>query len=177
MTDWSKLKVPELKAELKKRDLAVAGLKADLVAKLEEDDAKNSSSAKDETAASQKADSPAEDTTANAPRQETELPSETPEPPSAYVPTPSIEPVETQATTATDAPESVAKDKTPAKEDIPPVIAEDSDKAALSLPRVDTRELTEDLEKRKRRSPSPPPVLDMNGQAKRQKITDRKSVV
>ncbi|KAM0299693.1 hypothetical protein ACHAPM_006918 [Fusarium culmorum] len=38
MTDWAKLKVVDLKAELKNRDLPQHGLKADLVARLEEAD-------------------------------------------------------------------------------------------------------------------------------------------
>ncbi|RGP77693.1 sap protein [Fusarium longipes] len=38
MTDWAKLKVVDLKAELKNRDLPQNGLKADLVARLEEAD-------------------------------------------------------------------------------------------------------------------------------------------
>ncbi|RBR23999.1 uncharacterized protein FIESC28_03112 [Fusarium coffeatum] len=38
MTDWAKLKVVDLKAELKNRDLPQHGLKADLIARLEEAD-------------------------------------------------------------------------------------------------------------------------------------------
>lgn len=41
MVDYNKLKVVDLKAELEKRGLAAKGLKAQLVAALQEDDAKN----------------------------------------------------------------------------------------------------------------------------------------
>ena len=162
--------MPELKAELKKRDLAVTGLKADLVERLTEDDSKASDTREAKAATPEKADSAAEDTTAGAQEPETELPSETPEPPQAYIPTPSIEPMETQAGDATAAPEPVGKNETPLRVDIPPVVAETAvEDPVLHLPRVDTRELTEDLEKRKRRSPSPPPNVDeLNN--KRQKI-------
>lgn len=164
--------MPELKAELKKRDLAITGLKADLVERLTEDDSKTNDTPEDKTATSEKADSPSEDTGANDQKPETELPSETPEPPQAYIPTPSIEPVETQAADATAAPEPVAKNETPPNVDIPPVVAETAaEDPVLHLPRVDTRELTEDLERRKRRSPSPPPNVDeLNN--KRQKTAD-----
>ena len=46
MTDYTKLTVAKLKVELEKRDLATTGKKANLVARLEENDAESSSSAK-----------------------------------------------------------------------------------------------------------------------------------
>ena len=45
MTDYSQLKVPDLKKLLQERGLVVSGNKADLVARLQEDDKKSSTGA------------------------------------------------------------------------------------------------------------------------------------
>ncbi|KAF4974666.1 hypothetical protein FZEAL_8466, partial [Fusarium zealandicum] len=60
MTDWAKLKVVDLKAELKQRGLAQHGLKNDLIARLADDD-EEASPAEDETEDAPMVDEPAGD--------------------------------------------------------------------------------------------------------------------
>ncbi len=203
MSNWNQLKVFELKAELKERDLPTTGLKADLVARLDEDDAmatlksdddhapdlakaEDAPTADEDDAAAVLDDAPV--TAADVVPTPSIEPAETisepaPEATNAPAPvtaadvvqTPSIEPAETisepapEATNA-PAPEEIKQNEEAAKAEVPPVIDEAAAEAAIpELAKVDARELTADIEKRKRRSCSPPPAYP-NDAAKRQKL-------
>jgi hypothetical protein len=165
MTDWNKQKVPELKAELKKRGLPQTGLKADLVARLTTAD--NESGFESETTVKGDTVETVQDSTKSADaviednNGSVEIPAEesgrhqTPPPDSAALPT----------SISSDSKETVLSDATPEIQSQPlssrdieaPKPTELGNGASPTLPSVDSQELIEDRQKRKRRSKSPPP--------------------
>lgn len=161
MTDWGKLTVKDLKAELKQRGLEVGGLKADLVKRLEEDDKKTTRIATDQSEDKENLAIAMENGEVGngTPMRQAEKSesSSAPTDPEAVVPQPSVEPSEEKSIF----PEKTMKAASaePAKDVIPPVLDEKKATADIpSLQRVDTTEFKEDIEKRKRRSLSPPPI-------------------
>jgi len=178
MTDWTKLKVPELKAELKTRGLPQNGLKAALVARLEEADTEKV--AADEPQQSGQGDDDAtieSNTVDNSPREEEAAPPQ-PEAHEGTVPTPPTPSIETpNAQAASDDIKKDAQSAAAGAEEaaaaaaaqavVPPIIAQSSKEESMpDLTPVGTTELKEDIEKRKRRSLSPPPA---NGDAPRKR--------
>jgi SAP domain len=164
MTEWNKLKVPDLRAELKKRGLLQTGLKAELVARLTSAD--NESGFESETtvkgdsmeagvesisptveAKSTLAESqpevtaPVESQTQST-LEDTTLPASSGHSPAATV-------LETEASHPQSDPAS-NQDAECLK------TSEPEDGAKSALPSVDIQELIEDKQKRKRRSKSPP---------------------
>ncbi|KAK6957680.1 hypothetical protein Daesc_000467 [Daldinia eschscholtzii] len=150
-TDWNKLKVVDLKSELKRLGLPQNGLKADLVARLEAADS--------ERAASQSSDEPPKEPEAvNGEVQPVEIApeateaSEAQEAQEASQPTP---PDESPKQSETEA------ETTPAQEVSAPAVTETQALApsAGDTP-LQTTELIQDSQKRKRRSLSPAPSAD-----------------
>lgn len=165
MTEWSKLKVPDLRAELKKRGLLQTGLKAELVARLTSAD--NESGFESETTV--KGDSVELGVDSISPTEETKstLTESQPEitAPVDSQPQPTLEdatlPTYTGDTSAATDPET--KDSNVQSDPVSILDAESlrtlepEDGAKSALPSVETQELIEDKQKRKRRSQSPPP--------------------
>ncbi|KAL7627657.1 hypothetical protein AAE478_001850 [Parahypoxylon ruwenzoriense] len=151
-TNWNKLKVVDLKAELKRLGLPQNGLKADLVARLE--------AAGSEGAASQTSDPPTEeshdDVNGEPEQQQQQQQQET-----ATEATESDHPTESTG----QAEAEVEVEATPAVRDatLATGVAENQATPALPSPSatpLQPTEVTQDSQKRKRRSLSPPPSAD-----------------
>lgn len=158
MTDWSKLKVVDLKAELKNRGLPQTGLKPQLVARLAtaEDEGQSESEAAIHVDASKADRSSATLPDSDAPAPQSELDSE----PRGGAPTPSestdrvVEPQnDSMDATSTKAPAELPNQST----DIPNSSKRSSQSDNHGSPplSVDAQEAIEDRQKRKRRSLTP----------------------
>lgn len=163
MTEWNKLKVPDLRAELKKRGLLQTGLKAELVARLLSAD--NESGFESETTV--KGDpvevrvdsiSPTEETKSTLTESQPEVPA-----PGDSQTQPTIEDITLAASSSDNPAGTVSETETSRIKSDPAsnpdaeslITIEPEDGAKSSLPSVDTQELIEDKQKRKRRSQSP----------------------
>ena len=188
MTDWNKLKVVDLKAELKRRGLVQTGLKPALVARLtsaENEDGEESEATLQGDGAKQDASSatspdtvsPVQQTSGlsaekpqDAPTQEPQIstdgPAEESIPPLAIVEKPLIS---TDRTTEESVPLPATIENTLNRESrtesilaVPSTTIEPSTQEPPShhstLPSVEPQEAREDGQKRKRRSQSPPPT-------------------
>ncbi|OBT92616.1 hypothetical protein VE01_09618 [Pseudogymnoascus verrucosus] len=172
MTDWNKLKVPELKAELKSRGLSQHGLKAALVARL--DEANNEPSAEGVQAESKEGDgneSIQTNTVDNSPEAEKEAPH--PEAEIDSAPKPSHEP-STQEDVNKDAQIEVdSKQGAPAQPEATPTSQEaPTQDSSLAEPAVAEAQATPDIESRKRRSLSPPPGSSETSRKRQRKDTE-----
>lgn len=162
MTDWSKLKVPELKAELKSRGLPQNGLKAALVARLDDEAVQTTHADVDASIESNTVD--------NSPRDEEAAALSQPQAEANGAPKPSVEaaPQDKITDDLRTAPET--EQAVPAQTEILPVSQEQNkdDDVAFDLPPVDIQQFSQDIESRKRRSLTPPPA-DSDAPRKRQR--------
>ncbi|KAI0387789.1 hypothetical protein F5Y04DRAFT_240988 [Hypomontagnella monticulosa] len=151
-TDWNKLKVVDLKAELKRLGLPQNGLKADLVARLEAADTENNTSQPSDEAVEE-----AQDVNGDAqPQQEVPEAPETAEPiPSDEAPAEVEKEVETKAEAEAEAVVAAAAEE----EELTPIVTETqaTQPSSSGATPLQPTEVIQDSQKRKRRSLSPAP--------------------
>ncbi|KAI2637195.1 hypothetical protein GGS26DRAFT_547710 [Hypomontagnella submonticulosa] len=145
-SDWNKLKVVELRAELKRQGLPQNGLKADLVARLEAADSENTTSQPSNEAAEE-----TEDVNGDVQPQQ-----EAPDAPETVEPTPSDEaPAEVEVEAEAEA-VVAAEEPTPIVTETQAAQATQASSSSGATPLQPT-EVIQDSQKRKRRSLSPAP--------------------
>lgn len=179
MTDWSSLRVVDLKAELSSRGLSMKGVKADLVQRLTEDDENAAQSEEEPATANATAMNEAASTVEAAPDRETS------ESQSIVKDFLSIDATANDDTSTQPQPAPNAETETEAKvvlsqEPAPSekhtAQAENDEQPSLdtTLPSVDT---AADLQKRKRRSSTPPPSTKRARQEGERLAEDREDIV
>ncbi|KAI0009514.1 hypothetical protein F4779DRAFT_368041 [Xylariaceae sp. FL0662B] len=154
-TDWNKLKVVDLKAELKRLGLPQNGLKADLVSRLEAAASKNVVSESPDHSA----DEPMADINGDAHQQQ-----DAPEPPETSLPNESVQQAELDPQPEPQAEPQAEPQPAPAMQDTSST-ADTQNQAPLAPPSPSTTplpptEFAQDSQKRKRRSVTPAPSAD-----------------
>lgn len=179
MTDWSSLRVVDLKAELSSRGLSTKGVKADLVQRLTEDDENAAQPEEEPATADATAMNEAASTVEAGPEREISEPQSIAKEP-LPIDTTTNDHTSTKPQFApnveTENKAKVVPSQEPAPSENHTAQAENDEQPSLdiTLPSVDT---AADLQKRKRRSSTPPPSTKRARQEGERLAEDREDVV
>uniref|UniRef100_L2GH40 Sap domain-containing protein n=1 Tax=Colletotrichum fructicola (strain Nara gc5) TaxID=1213859 RepID=L2GH40_COLFN len=167
MKDWSKQTVVQLKAELKRRGLAIAGLKQDLVSRLTEDDASNAAAENEAEASEPEPTETSEPQAIEAEEPSADSASVDEAPKESAHAEPDAAPAEPETAPAPESASPISKTNSDApavatesddKQDAPAALQEGVPSAEITPPAP--AEIAQDAQKRKRRSESPAEPLE-----------------